>query len=86
MAWGIDKADEMGLESYVDATDVGVPLYEAYGYVKATRVDFDASRNEPSPQWKELQAELLPFSFWPMWRPVGGKFERDTVEPWKHEA
>ena len=84
MAWGIEKADEMGLESYVDATEAGVHLYETFGYVKASRVDFNASKENPSPQWKALQAELLPFSFWPMWRPVGFKFEGDTVEPWKH--
>ena len=26
MAWGIRKADELGLESYIDATEAGVPL------------------------------------------------------------
>ena len=86
MAWGLNKADEIGLESYIDATEAGIPLYETCGYVKASRVDFNASKEEPSPQWKELQAELLPFAFWPMWRPIGGRFERDTEEPWKHEA
>ena len=84
MAWGIDKADEMSLECYIDATEAGVPLYEACGFVKASKVDFNASKDEPSPHWKELQAELLPFAFWPMWRPVRGKFKKETVEPWRH--
>ena len=86
MAWGINKADEMGLESYIDATEAGVPLYETFGYVKASRIDFEAPKDEPSPLWKKLQAELLPFAFWPMWRPVGGRYERDTMEPWKQMA
>ena len=86
MAWGVNKADEMGLESYIDATEAGIPLYEMCGYVKASRVDFNASKDEPSPQWNKLQEELLPFAFWPMWRPVGGKFGHDTMEPWKHGA
>ena len=38
MAWGINKADEMGLESYIDATEAGMPLYETCGYTKASRL------------------------------------------------
>lgn len=83
VAWGIDKADIMGLESYIDATEAGIPLYEKCGYVKASRVDFHASKDNPSPQWEQLQAELLPFAFWPMWRPVEGKFKAGNEEPWK---
>ena len=81
MDWGIKKAHEMGLESNIDATEAGVPLYETCGYIKASRVDFSASKDDPSPQWKQLQRELLPFAFWPMWRPARGKFEYDTKHP-----
>ena len=86
MDWGIKKADELDLESYIDATEAGVPLYETSGYVKASRVDFSAYKDNPSPQWKQLQGELLPFAFWPMWRPAGGKFEYDTKKPWEHKT
>jgi len=85
MAWGIKKADELGFESYIDATEAGIPLYEMCGYAKASRVDFDASKDEASQQWRELREELLPFSFWPMWRPVGGIF-KDTMRPWEQVA
>ena len=86
MAWGIKKADEMGLESYIDATEAGVPLYETCGYVKGSKVNFDASKDKVSQEWRELRGELLPFSFWPMWRPVGGKFEKDAIRPWEQVA
>ena len=72
----------MGLESYIDATDQGIPLYEKCGYFKASGVDFVAEKDDPSPQWKQLQRELLPFTFWPMWRPVGGKLSAGTKKPW----
>ena len=73
----------MDFESYIDATEAGIPLYETYGYVKASRVDFSVSKADPSPQWEQLAGELLPFAFWPMWRPVGGKFEHNTTKPWE---
>ena len=82
MSWGIEKADEMGLESYIDATDQGIPLYEAHGYVKAAGVNFHAEQEKRSPRWHELRGELLPFTFWPMWRPAGGKIENDKGPPW----
>ena len=82
LSWGIEKADEMGLESYIDATDQGVPLYEAHGYVKAANVHFHAEQEKPSTRWDELRRELLPFTFWPMWRPAGSKFGNGTGPPW----
>lgn len=72
----------MGLESYIDATDQGVPLYEAYGYVKAAGVSFHAEQEKPSQRWDELRRELLPVTTWPMWRPAGGKFVYGTRPPW----
>ncbi|KAG7005853.1 hypothetical protein G7Y79_00017g042350 [Physcia stellaris] len=82
LSWGIEKADELGLESYIDATDQGIPLYEAHGYVKAAGVNFHAEQEKRSPRWHELRGVLLPFTFWPMWRPAGGKFENGTGPPW----
>ena len=76
----------MGLETYIDATEARVPPYEACGFVEASRVNFDASRHEPSQQWKDLCEELLSFSFWPMWRPVRGMNDDHKVRPWEQMA
>lgn len=86
MAWGIKRADEMGLESYIDATESGTALYEKYGYIKAPGVDFVADKHDPSPYLKQLQQELLPFTFWPMWRPAGGKLSAGSETQWEHAA
>lgn len=32
MAWGVKKADEDGVEAYLDATPEGKPLYEKFGF------------------------------------------------------
>jgi hypothetical protein len=32
LEWGCQKADEAGLDCYLDATSTGKPLYERYGF------------------------------------------------------
>lgn len=82
--WGLERADQKMFETYLDATEEGCPLYQACGFAKADRVDFCAPRPNPSKRWKELQSGLLPFSFWPMWRPIGGHIEPvTTMTPWE---
>jgi len=86
MDWGVNKADELGYETYIDATVEGKPLYDVYGFISADKHDFDVSEANPSQRWKEQIAEpqkLLPFSFWPMWRPAKEeKSAGKTTPPW----
>ena len=83
VGWGLERADENKFETHTDATEECVLLYEACGFVKGSSLEFSAEKNDPSERWKELQGELLPFSWWPMWRPVGGHVEPETtVLPW----
>lgn len=84
MDWGVQKADRLGMESYLDSTPMGVPLYEQYGYVSPGWVHVKAPENtNPSARWKVLEATLVPFEFLPMWRPVGGKVDENTKKPWE---
>ena len=32
LEWGLEQADEMGMEVWIDATDVGLPLYKKLGW------------------------------------------------------
>ncbi|KAF2141862.1 uncharacterized protein K452DRAFT_287835 [Aplosporella prunicola CBS 121167] len=41
LQWGLDKADEMGLEAFVEATPMGQGLYEKMGFEVAKDVPFD---------------------------------------------
>ena len=84
LQWGLVKADERGLETYIDATESGRPLYEGLGFVAAPSVTVDFTAPQPPGEiWQRLQAECLPFHFWPMWRPVNGVFDngRPKFEP-----
>lgn len=78
-----EKADELGLEAFCEATPLGALLYKKYGFISPGLIHIKAPMNEnPSPRWKELEKELLPVEFLPMWRPVGGKLEENIKKPW----
>jgi GNAT superfamily N-acetyltransferase len=85
MQWGIDKADQLGLEACIESVPSARPVYERYGFVVTDVIDVDMTVPDPSERWKELQQlELTAFY---MWRPKGGKFvEGETAVPWHVRA
>ncbi|KAI1305092.1 acyl-CoA N-acyltransferase [Xylaria venustula] len=72
MDWGLKKADDTGVDFYLDSTPYGRPLYEANGfeYIEEN-VNIPTTEN-PDEKWKEIENKVGPFTFWLMWRPHGG--------------
>lgn len=44
LEWGCKKADEQGLDAYLDATPIGRPLYQRYGFVIERESDIDLAQ------------------------------------------
>lgn len=42
LEWGSKKAEEMGVECYLESSPIGRPLYEKHGYVKVGDLPLDA--------------------------------------------
>ncbi|KAL9091713.1 MAG: hypothetical protein Q9165_004789 [Trypethelium subeluteriae] len=63
MAWGLRKTDELGLESYIEATPAGRKLYERCGFCFVARVDIDVHDKDCDEGWKDLQSLVLPTGF-----------------------
>lgn len=42
LEWGLREADRLGLEAYLEASDMGKPLYARWGFEEVGRMDFDA--------------------------------------------
>ena len=77
------KADELGLEAFVEATNSGASLYKAHGFIITDEIKVDTKREGSSEEWKRLEKEF-PVQYTFMWRPKDGKFEKGkTVIPWK---
>lgn len=84
MDWGMKKADELGLEFFLDATPPGRPLYEANGFIYAEENVTAPTTDNPDERWKETEEKVGPFTFWLMWRPAGGRYEEGkTIKPWE---
>lgn len=79
--WGLGRVDRRGLEeSWLQATEEGVPLYDSCDFVAGEEIEL---RAPPPPaemmSWRS-EEQVLPFQDWPMWRAKGG--DRDAVAPW----
>ena len=44
IAWGTARADEMDLDAYLEASEMGQPLYERHGFETVKLLQFDLSR------------------------------------------
>lgn len=66
MAWGLEKADELGLDIFLDSTPHGRPLYEANGfsYVHENAIHLEGD-DEVS---EKLARRVGDFTFWLMQR------------------
>lgn len=81
--WGTQKADEMGLEAFVESTDDGKPLYAKHGFEYMNDFELCATPPEQVDELVRLQQQLY-FHGHFMWRPVGGKYVKgETVVPWE---
>lgn len=62
MDWGVKKADELALECFLDSSPMAVKIYESFGFLVADQIIFDTTVENPSEEWKELEAKypLIP--------------------------
>ena len=55
MDWGVKKADELGVESFIEATKIGKRLYENNGFVLVSIDAVDTNIQDPSEDWKDME-------------------------------
>ncbi|KAF2711371.1 acyl-CoA N-acyltransferase [Pleomassaria siparia CBS 279.74] len=64
VAWGCKKADELGVEAFLEASLMGVPLYKKFGFVPVKEVNINA---------KEFGGNDEQFNFVLMVRPANAE-------------
>jgi GNAT superfamily N-acetyltransferase len=82
MQWGVDKADELGMECYLEASAMGQKLYERFAFGSLMRLSYDMNRADADDTWRRLEHELTPPPFTIMWRPPMGIWEKGLKMPW----
>ena len=71
--WGLQKADELGIDAFVEATDDGRPLYTAKGFGYVKTIFLNTAKKDPSEEWIGLEQRMgTPAHCLLMWRPKGG--------------
>ncbi|KAJ4358786.1 uncharacterized protein N0V89_003370 [Didymosphaeria variabile] len=81
--WGLDKADELGIETVVSSLVSARGAYEKCGLGCIEMIPPSPSLNVPYPseKWKELESDHL--SGWLMWRPAGHDYVAGVDKaPW----
>ncbi|KAJ4292057.1 hypothetical protein N0V90_009956 [Kalmusia sp. IMI 367209] len=82
MKIGTLRADDLGLECWMEASSMGKPLYENHGFRSLFKMQFDMEKNYASDVWRKCVHELTPTPVYPMWRPKDGVWELEG-EPLK---
>ena len=80
---GVDRADELDLEAFVEATESGAHLYEKHGFVASDSFGLGTEREGTSEEWQRLLREqLIGYTF--LWRPKQGKWISGEMKfPWE---
>lgn len=82
--WGIETAKSLGVEFWLNATPVGKPLYEKFGFELVKRNPLIPKTGNPDDKWMEMEAKYGDIVFWTMWLPKEGLIEEGkTVRPWE---
>ncbi|KAI0393364.1 hypothetical protein F5Y17DRAFT_458937 [Xylariaceae sp. FL0594] len=78
LQWGIDKADELGLDCFVESTHDGRPAYESAGFRVIGELYLDATTDEPDEGFEAAKREYgVPLTGWIMKRDAVARKQED---------
>lgn len=64
MRWGVEKADSLGVESFIEATEMGRILYAKYGFVLVSIDQVNTNVPDPSEEWKDMERRFKATPWW----------------------
>jgi GNAT superfamily N-acetyltransferase len=63
MSWGVEKADEMKVEAFLESTPIGRNLYENFGFVVVVTEEAHTAVENSSPRWRQLEEIYMPYTW-----------------------
>jgi hypothetical protein len=85
MAAGLELADKLNVETWMEASSMGRPLYENHGFRSLSCIAFDTEKPDASDVWRRCEHEITPQPCFAMWRPRQGLWEVEGLKvemPW----
>jgi GNAT superfamily N-acetyltransferase len=83
---GVQLADNLNLECWMEASTMGKPLYEKFAFQSLLNLAFDNVRKGASDEWRKCAHEMTPPPIFAMWRPKHGTWKSESGEdvkfPW----
>lgn len=67
--WRLEKADQLGLETFLESTEIGRSLYAKNGFATLTEIHWEPTPPEPTDELVELQKQFT-FDGYLMCRPA----------------
>lgn len=81
--WGVETADELGIECWVESSPPARRLFEGFGFKAYFKMVLSAEKENASEEWIRYSHEMGQTEFWTMWRPASGNYEEGgTRPPW----
>lgn len=77
LSWGVEQADNLDYELFLEATPYGRPLYEKNGLVYIEEYANHPQTGDPDEAWKGVDRKVGSFTFWLMKRPALGMATAD---------
>lgn len=81
MEWGLKKADELGVEMWIDSTPFGLPLYKKHGLVVVRETVLEPKTEHPDDEWNRIKDEFGRVVVTNLWRPAYGKLREGQAIP-----
>ena len=78
---GIARADELDLECWMEASGMGRPLYEKFGFQSLLKIAFETEKRNASDEWRRCAHELTPPPIIAMWRSTKSSREGGQGQP-----
>jgi hypothetical protein len=80
MSWGLQKAEELDLECFLEASLLGKRLYERFDFIALMSMVVNTDKKNPSQTWTRLQSQYSPITVTLMWRPRPSDIHAGTVK------
>ena len=89
MDWGVKRAVDLDIETWLDASPFGKGLYEQFGFTTVEQLNITPQQDPPNEAWAKVKSDLGEMMSEAMWRPSESQCKKSIkgkdMKPWDLE-